>query len=159
MRSHGSPMDCDRSLALLSGYVDEALAPEDVWRLHAHLHACPPCTMLLADLLTTRRAMRALPRPAPSAATWEAVAFTLRREGLVRPRWHRRVGLGTGAAVAAVLLTLWGYHLLVPAPQTASLEAYWREHATFSAQEEPGLAGAPALEVMEANYQLQGGSR
>lgn len=160
MSSSTSPMACPSCQSLLSAYIDEQLAAEDVWRVHAHLHACHACSGQLADLMTTQRALRTLPRPVPRPEAWEAVAFALRREGLLRSPWKRRAGWSAGAAAAVIVGTMWGYARLVPPPQSASLEAYWREHAVFTSQEEPSVSsGAPALEVMEANYHMQGSAR
>ncbi|MNL74068.1 hypothetical protein D3C87_1996290 [compost metagenome] len=49
------------------------------------------------------------------------------------------------------------YTALKPTPPPASLEAYWREHAIFTAQEEPVLFnGGSSIDAIEATYQLQG---
>ena len=142
---------------LLSAYLDDQLEPEEIWLVQAHLHACSVCTESLVRLMALARAFHALPQPMPAADPWEAIAFTLRREHLVQPRW-RRHWRSWGIAAAAMLLGFWSYAALRPAPANAPLEAYWREHAIFSSQEEPAVSdGAPALDAIEASYQLQGG--
>lgn len=157
MRRESEPMDCGNFELLLSAYVDDQLAPEEVWEVHGHLMRCSACASHLTQLSTTVHALRSLPRAVPVTDCWEAVAFTLRREGLVRPWWARPRPWSVGAATAGLLVALYAYSSLRPEPQYANLDAYWREHAIFTSQQEPVYSnGAPSLEAMEATYQLQG---
>lgn len=152
-------MDCRTCQSLLSPYIDDQLLARDAWLVHTHLVRCVGCTEQLTSLLGALQLLRSLPRLAPTHDPWEAIAFTLRREGLIRPWYARRRPLGA-AAVAAALLAVWGYAALHPAGQPANLEAYWRQHAIFTSQEDPALsADAPSLDAIEATYQMQGGDR
>lgn len=151
--------DCSRYEILLSAYLDDQLTPESVWLVQGHLQACPACAELLMRLMSTARAFHSIPRPIPQTDPWEGIVFTLRRERLVTPRWSRRTR-PWGIAMAAVLVAIWGYSALRPAPQSAPLQAYWREHAIFTSQEEPAVSnGAPSIDAIEATYQLQGDLR
>lgn len=149
-------MDCDHAKLQLSSYIDDCVSPDEAHRLHGHLAGCSGCAGHLSDLLATLQALRAMPRPVPSRDCWEAVAFTLRREGLIRAWWARPLpwGVATAGAVAVVV----AYTALRPAPVPASLDAYWREHAIFTAQEDPlpFNHGGPSLDAIEATFQLQG---
>lgn len=157
MREESAPMDCSRFQLLLSAYVDDQLAPDEVWSVHAHLMRCRDCTGYLTQLSTTIHALRSLPPVVASTDPWDAIAFTLRREGLVRPWWARPRPWTVGAATAGILVALYSYSVLRPQPQYANLDAYWREHAIFTSQEDPAFSnGAPSLEAIEATYQLQG---
>lgn len=157
MRGESEPMDCGQFMLLLSAYVDDQLASEEVWTVHAHMKGCPACASQLAQLSTTIHALRSLPAVLPGSDPWDAISFTLRREGLVRPWWARPRPWTVGAATAGVLVALYAYSALRPQPQYANLDAYWREHAIFTSQEEPAFTtGAPSLEAIEATYQLQG---
>lgn len=151
--------DCSRYEALLSSYLDDQLLPEEVWIVQAHLHACPACAELLMRLMTASRTFHALASPIPPSDPWEAIAFALRRERLVTPHWSLRAR-PWGLALATVLVLLGSYHVLRPSPPSAPLDAYWREHAIFTAQEEPAVSnGTPAIDAIEATYQLQGEQR
>ncbi|HEY9897635.1 MAG TPA: zf-HC2 domain-containing protein [Pantanalinema sp.] len=155
MRTEDPVMDCDHAKLQLSSYIDDCVSPDEAHWLHAHLSGCPACTRHLAELLATLQALRALPRLLPGTDCWEAVAFTLRREGLIRAWWARPLpwGVATAGAVAVVV----AYTALRPAPPPASLDAYWREHAIFTAQEEPApFSGGPSIDAIEATFQLQG---
>jgi anti-sigma factor RsiW len=152
-------MDCRSCQSLLSAYVDDQLVATDARRLHVHLSGCSDCSAELNLLLGTLQLLRSLPRPRPTADPWEAIAFTLRREGLVRP-WYRRARPLGVAAAAAVVIVAGSYVIWRPTSQSASLEAYWRQHAIFAAQEAPALStGAPSLDAIEATYQLEGDDR
>lgn len=151
--------DCSRYEVLLSAYLDDQLTPEEVWLVQGHLQGCSCCAEWLIRLMNTARAFHALPRAMPQTDPWAAIAFTLRREQLVKPHWSRRTR-PWGIAVAGLLVAIWGYSALRPAPPSASLQAYWREHAIFTSQEEPAaFNGAPTLDAIEATYQLQGDFR
>ncbi|MNT84594.1 hypothetical protein D3C72_2246240 [compost metagenome] len=68
-----------------------------------------------------------------------------------RARWVAAAALGGGAIALS-----WNL-LFPPAPsQMADLDTYWREHASFSMESEPVYLGAPAVQAIEANYQLHG---
>lgn len=157
MRRESAPMDCGSFQLLLSAYVDDQLAPDEVWIVHAHLMRCTGCASYLTQLSTTIHAFRSLPHAVPTSDPWNAIAFTLRREGLVRPWWARPRPWTVGAATAGIVVAIYAYSALRPQPQYANLDAYWREHAIFTSQEEPAFSnGTPPLEAMEATYQLQG---
>lgn len=152
--------DCSSQRLQLSAYIDDQLATDEVLAVHAHLRDCPECAAFFTELHSTVHALRALPLPVPHGDPWGAILFTLRREGLVRPWWQRARSLGIGAATASMLVGLWAYSAVRPAPSTANLDAYWREHAVFTAQEEPAISdGAPSVDAIEANYQLEGSVR
>jgi anti-sigma factor RsiW len=44
---------CRRAVALMSDYLDGALAPGDARRLEAHLSGCPHCSEYLAQMEVT----------------------------------------------------------------------------------------------------------
>lgn len=148
-------MDCDHAQLQLSGYIDDCVSPDEAHWLRSHLSDCPGCVQHLAALLGTLQALRAMPRPLPQTDCWEAVAFALRREGLIRAWWARP--LPWGMATAGVVAVVVAYTSLRPAPPPADLDAYWREHAIFTAQEEAVLSnGGPSIDAIEATFQLQG---
>jgi len=157
MSSAPDSMDCRSVREVLSDYLDDQLAPDRQRPIHVHLHACPGCAAALADLLATVRALRALPRVHPPADPWPALVFVLRREGLLVPWYRQRRTWRAGVAAAGIVAAVWVYQATRPQP-AANLEAYWREHAIYTSQEEP-TGGGPALEAIEATYQLQGSDR
>lgn len=155
MRTEDPAMDCGHAQLQLSGYIDDCVSPDEAHWLRAHLSSCPDCAQHLALLLGTLQALRTLPRELPRTDCWEAVAFTLRREGLIRAWWARP--LPWGVATAGVVAVVVAYSALRPTPPPASLDAYWREHAIFTAQEEPVLFnGGSSIDAIEATFQLQG---
>jgi anti-sigma factor RsiW len=52
-RRHRRALVCRQAVALLTDYLEEALAPADRARLEAHLAECPHCREYLAQLRTT----------------------------------------------------------------------------------------------------------
>ena len=46
-------ISCADAMALMTDYLDKALAPADVGRLEAHLRGCVPCSVFLDQLRKT----------------------------------------------------------------------------------------------------------
>jgi anti-sigma factor RsiW len=48
-------MSCRELVELVTDYLDGALAPEDVQRLHEHIEVCGPCAEYIEQVRTTAR--------------------------------------------------------------------------------------------------------
>lgn len=67
-------LDCRRAVALMSDYVEGALAEGDRRRLKGHLATCPPCIEYLAQIRATIAAAGQVePDELPAAALDELV--------------------------------------------------------------------------------------
>lgn len=151
------PQNCEECRSQLSAYADGVLSMDEDRAVHAHLVGCARCAEKLADLLAVMHAIAALPRVPPREDPWPALAFRLRREGLIRSRRLPRARWVAAALVGGGALALTWTLLFPPPPQRmADLDTYWREHASFSMESEPVLIGVPAVHAIEATYQLQG---
>lgn len=105
-----TPMTCDRLDALLSEYLEGALAEGDRAAIERHARSCTRCGALVADLTSIARDARALPDLIPSRDLWAGVAARIdapvvelprgagRGARGVEPRW-RRLSLAAAAAL------------------------------------------------------------
>lgn len=151
------PQCCDECRIQLSAYADGVLTLDEDRAVHAHLVACPACAAELADLMAVIHAIATLPCVPVRPDAWEAVAFRLRREGLIRMHWSRRTRWVAAVLVGGGALAIGWTMLFPPVPtRMADVDTFWREHATFSMESEPVMTGAPAVRVIEATYQMQG---
>jgi hypothetical protein len=89
--------ECSRTRGLLSDYVDQSLAPDELVQLEEHLRTCPSCREELRSLRATVSLLRGLPEVTPSRGF--AVAP-------VRPLPGRRALPALRFATAMVVLLL-----------------------------------------------------
>jgi hypothetical protein len=83
------------TLEALARLVDEAPAGEEA----SHLAGCSRCQAELEAMREDRHALAMLPDLVPPPDAWPAIRRSLAREGLVRPRPAKAVGLRVAAAV------------------------------------------------------------
>jgi len=77
-------LSCERCVDLLGEYAEQALAPEAVEAVEAHLRECPPCAEAFAEY----RRIPGLVRRATEASIPPDVRWRLRR--LLDLAWHGR---------------------------------------------------------------------
>ncbi|HEX5506751.1 MAG TPA: zf-HC2 domain-containing protein, partial [Thermomicrobiales bacterium] len=97
-------MDCREIRPLLSAYMDNELAPDDLRAVQEHVADCADCAALLTSYRRIRAAVRALPEADPPPELREAVFAK------ATPAYRRRaalLGLGQqGLAAAALVVTI-----------------------------------------------------
>jgi anti-sigma factor RsiW len=110
-------VNCDKVQDLLSGAIDGSLSPVEATDFHAHLEACPPCRLLLAETKESLELLAELPAVEPRAGFEDGVWALVRAEhgaGAERPGarlgrrlrdlvgagdWMRWVPLGAAAGM------------------------------------------------------------
>jgi hypothetical protein len=107
----------------LSDFVDGALPPDTATMVVAHLHACPACRSVAADLRAVSLAGRTLDRPDPPERVWAAIADRLGTEPSVsrraRPPRSKWPALAAAALLVAALGILFSRTLRPDAPRLA----------------------------------------
>jgi hypothetical protein len=107
----------------LSDFVDGDLSPDTAAMVEAHLHACPACRSLAADLRAVSLAGSMLDRPDPPDRVWAAIADRLATKPSVS--WHARPSrwkwpaLAAAALLVALLGVVFGRLLRPDAPRLA----------------------------------------
>ncbi len=66
-------MNCEQVEELLSAYLDNALAPEEIAGVTAHLQQCAQCRSVLADFRHNDALLRQLPRISPSPELYDKI--------------------------------------------------------------------------------------
>lgn len=133
-------MSCEQFAPLIGELVDGTLDGAPRHRLEAHLSACRDCATLAEELLTVRRAARALaPVDLPPAARARVAAAVEAGRGPVRrASWHRHL---LPLAAAAVLVAA-----------IAAAVVWRRDQATAPPAQAPAAvadsAGATPAELM-----------
>ncbi len=89
---------------LVSAYCDGEVTPEERVQVEAHLAACAECAQALEAYRRLGRAVRALPRGAPSRTLWFRVQEGLARPA--RPLWWRLLPVASAAAVLLVAVVI-----------------------------------------------------
>ncbi len=89
---------------LISAYCDGEVTPEERVQVEAHLAACAECAQTLEVYRRLGRAVRALPRSAPSRTLWFRVQDGLARPA--RPLWWRLLPVASAAAVLLVAVVI-----------------------------------------------------
>ena len=165
---------CEQFAAALQALIDgrlDALAPEQVAALEAHLNACPTCTARLADAQARpEAALRdSLATPVPAPALWDAVWDRIDARSAAEPVPARRrlpvtlrLWSGLSAAAAVILVaTIWWltppaadspWDLRLAGPedvQIQSLEVF--VDATSIVLTGEGDAAAPIIWVIQEN--------
>lgn len=89
---------------LVSAYYDGEVTLEERVQVEAHLAACAECAQTLEVYRRLGRAVRALPRGAPSRTLWFRVQEGLSRPA--RPLWWRLLPVASAAAVLLVAVVI-----------------------------------------------------
>jgi hypothetical protein len=107
-------MNCLQFQEILPDVIDGGRNAEQ----EAHLHSCPECSSLVADLtLITSEARQLQEFADPAPRVWNSIEIALRQEGLIReprlgptllPSVKRRWSLGWLAPVAVMALLAFG---------------------------------------------------
>ena len=140
-------MTCSDVSEALGEYVEGTLAPDARRAVDAHLHACPACALLAADLARVRQLAASLDRLQPPPAAWTRIARETQLPGFRTERsrrgWQGWIPLAAAAVIvlAAVMTWMVKERQTVPSPQTASQSA-------------PQLTGGPALQTVASELQL-----
>ncbi len=123
------------TIAELSAYIDEELAPEELALYDAHIQSCQPCQAALADLRLTSALLSSMPRVAvprsfalPTNLTWlpETPNTLVKKSFEVRPRnvpilWRRSLRVAsTLVAILGLLFFLTGVFPALPQAGTAT---------------------------------------
>lgn len=145
--------DCTWVQERISFYADGIVQGDEERLLHAHLRGCADCAATLADLLRTVHILEHLPDLEPSEDPWEAISFSLRRSGFHKKRLLARAGRFAAAALLGIAGLTYALSAFMTPPQ-ADMNAYWREHAIFTAQGIPMTVGANVVAI-EATYRMQ----
>src|SRR6478735_6767170 len=104
-------MTCSDVSEALGEYVEGTLAPDARRAVDAHLHACPACALLAADLARVRQLAASLDRLQPPAATWTRIGREAQLPGFRIARsgrgWQGWMPLAAAAVIVlAVAITL-----------------------------------------------------
>lgn len=138
-------MTCTDVNEALGDYVEGTLAPDARRAVDAHLHACPACALLAADLARVRQLAASLDRLQPPTATWTRIGREAQLPGfrIARSRrgWQGWIPLAAAALIVLAVAVTWMARERTKAPQTAS-------------QSTPQLAGGPALQTVASELQL-----
>ncbi|HEY9766041.1 MAG TPA: zf-HC2 domain-containing protein [Chroococcales cyanobacterium] len=145
--------DCTWVQERISFYADGILEVDEERLLHSHLRGCADCAATLADLLRTVHLLGHLPELEPTGDPWGGIAFRLRRAGFQKKRMLARAGSMAAAALLGIAGLTYALSAFLTPPQ-ADLDAYWREHAIFTAQGIPLTVG-PNVVAIEATYRMQ----
>ena len=138
-------MTCTDVNEALGEYVEGSLAPEARRAVDAHLHACPACALLAADLARVRQLAASLDRLQPPPAAWARIAREAQLPGYRTERsgrwWQGWVPLAAAAAIVLAVAVTWMVKGRTTTPQAASQPAQQ-------------LAGGPALQTVASELQL-----
>jgi hypothetical protein len=139
-------MTCSDVNEALGEYVEGALAPEARRAVDAHLHECPACAQLAADLGRVRQLAASLDRLQPPPAAWTRIAREAQLPGYgaerARRGWQGWIPLAAAAAIVLTLAVTWMMKTRTTTPpQSASTSA-------------PQLTGGPALQTVASELQL-----
>lgn len=108
-------MDCDETQDLLHGYVDDELDVVSSRALAQHLQGCPACTQAYEAQRALRTALRTSSLYfTPPASLHKQVRAAVRRASRTdtRPVWWTWGGLSVAAAMALIVLVVWGGGLM-----------------------------------------------
>jgi hypothetical protein len=163
-------MNCLQFQEILPDVIDGGRNAEQ----EAHLHSCPECSSLVADLtLITSEARQLQEFADPAPRVWNSIEIALRQEGLIReprlgptllPPVKRRWSLGWLAPVAVMALLAFGVFVYergarepLPVAQSPSVAApalTARSQKTTSTNEDQQLLEAVASRspTMQAAY-------
>lgn len=135
----------DRLLATVGDGALDALTPEQVTRLEAHLNESPEAASRLADCVPPLDPRLAAPVRMPRRAEWERVRSAIASHGAARARpsagWVHRFWRPLAAAAACVLLVA-GWRTLDRRPAAATM-LHLAQHAEINAIE--AFGGSTAL--------------
>jgi hypothetical protein len=140
-------MDCRETQTLLTAFHDGELSDADRTRVEKHLHVCPECLRLLADLA---RADKVADVPDPGPGYWDRfnarVADRIEREAEVpgvavlrpKPGWMRQqlrflVPAVAAAALVVVVVRYGGHNPVAPKPTPPPAAAVTEPSAPDSA--------------------------
>lgn len=162
-------MRCAQVSPLLSAYLDEELAPNQMLRIAGHLTHCPGCRAQLAVLDRVKAALGGLEQPVADASFWPRAYREVRRSVTAARgrRWSvpRHPALAWSTAVVAVLLALvitfgpsWQPREpeLAPIGAESEISALVREHAKLRASTpfaEEGRVGYILTEAEGESYE------
>src|SRR5215471_3952024 len=138
-------MTCSDVNEALGSYVEGTLAPDAKRAVDAHLHACPACALLAADLARVRQLAASLDRLQPPPAAWTRIAREAQLPGYRTERsrrgWQGWIPLAAAATIVLAFAATWIVKTRTTTPQTASTSA-------------PQLTGGPALQTVASELQL-----
>ncbi len=163
-------MNCLQFQEILPDVIDGGRNAEQ----EAHLHSCPECSSLVADLtLITSEARQLQEFADPAPRVWNSIEIALRQEGLIReprlgptllPPVKRRWSLGWLAPVAVMALLAFGVFVyergarepqpVAQSPSVAAPALTARSQKTTSTNEDQQLLEAVASRspTMQAAY-------
>jgi hypothetical protein len=163
-------MNCLQFQEILPDVIDGGRNAEQ----EAHLHSCPECSSLVADLtLITSEARQLQEFADPAPRVWNSIEIALRQEGLIReprlgptllPSVKRRWSLGWLAPVAVMALLAFGVFVyergarepqsVAQSPSVAAPALTARSQKTTSTNEDQQLLEAVASRspTMQAAY-------
>jgi hypothetical protein len=163
-------MNCLQFQEILPDVIDGGRNAEQ----EAHLHSCPECSSLVADLtLITSEARQLQEFADPAPRVWNSIEIALRQEGLIReprlgptllPAVKRRWSLGWLAPVAVMALLAFGVFVyergarepqpVAQSPSVAAPALTARSQKTTSTNEDQQLLEAVASRspTMQAAY-------
>lgn len=146
-------MNCAHAQALISGFIDAELDPEEKRELRQHLFSCPKCEVEYQQLLALKNCLNSLPAEPYDFEPLLGLEKRLSEERLLfnsyRRYWFKRIGLVAACLSAFFISTV----LLFPAKREDTA-GYLAEDSNLTVNPvsfDQNLAADQAVSVYQAS--------